>query len=93
MHVRGPDRMPEDTYHQVLELLAESPVVQALPPAAALVEPKGALRYHGTDTRRLGEMLRVRAVSQLGAMSAWASARPSPSQSPPPPRLADPAGS
>ncbi|MFE2267474.1 hypothetical protein ACFXB2_37255, partial [Streptomyces griseosporeus] len=66
MHVCGPDRMPEDTYHQVLELLAESPVVQALPPTAALVELKGALRYHGSDARRLGEMLRVRAISQLG---------------------------
>ncbi|MFF3350501.1 hypothetical protein [Streptomyces sp. NPDC002779] len=38
MHVRCQDRLPEETYRQVLELLAElSPVVQALPPAAALV--------------------------------------------------------
>jgi DNA polymerase-4 len=67
MHVRGPDRLPEETYRQVLELLADlSPVVQALPPTAALVELKGALRYHGTDTRRLGEMLRVRTISRLG---------------------------
>ncbi|MFD5379240.1 hypothetical protein ACFWJE_33365 [Streptomyces griseoincarnatus] len=67
MHVRCPDRLPEETYQQVLEELAElSPVVQALPPSAALVELKGALRYYGTDTRRLGEMLRVRTVSRLG---------------------------
>lgn len=67
MHVRCPDRLPEETYRQVLEELAElSPVVQALPPSAALVELKGALRYYGTDTRRLGEMLRVRTVSRLG---------------------------
>ncbi|MFH8939521.1 DinB/UmuC family translesion DNA polymerase [Streptomyces griseosporeus] len=67
MHVRGPDRLPEETYRHLLELLAGlSPVVQALPPTAALVELKGALRYHGTDARRLGEMLRVRAISQLG---------------------------
>lgn len=67
MHVRCPDRLPEETYRQVLELLADlSSVVQALPPAAALVELKGALRYHGTDTRRLGEVLRVRAISRLG---------------------------
>ncbi|MFD8046453.1 hypothetical protein [Streptomyces sp. Tu102] len=33
MHVRCPDRPPEETYRRVLELLAElSPVVQALPP-------------------------------------------------------------
>ncbi|MEU1259353.1 hypothetical protein ABZ445_39340 [Streptomyces chartreusis] len=67
MHVRCPDRLPEETYRKVLELLAElSPVVQALPPTAALVELKGALRYYGTDTRRLGEVLRVRSLSRLG---------------------------
>ncbi|MGP4052963.1 DNA polymerase Y family protein [Streptomyces sp. 2A115] len=67
MHVRCPDRLPEDTFRQVLEQLAElSPVVQALPPSAALVELKGALRYHGVDARRLGEVLRVRLISRLG---------------------------
>ncbi|MFH8701308.1 DinB/UmuC family translesion DNA polymerase [Streptomyces chartreusis] len=67
MHVRCPDGLPEETYRQVLELLAElSPVVQALPPAAALVELKGALRYYGRDTRRLGEVLRVRSLSRRG---------------------------
>ncbi|MFD3843020.1 hypothetical protein ACFWWC_43410 [Streptomyces sp. NPDC058642] len=67
MHVRCPDRLGEATYRQVLELMAElSPVVQALPPTAALVELKGALRYHGTGARHLGEVLRVRALSRLG---------------------------
>ncbi|MEU1940631.1 hypothetical protein ACH49O_40995 [Streptomyces coeruleorubidus] len=67
MHVRCPDRLPQEIYRQVLELLAKlSPVVQALPPCAALVELKGALRYHGTDSRHLGEMLRVRTLSRLG---------------------------
>ncbi|MFC7016033.1 hypothetical protein ACFQMH_30920, partial [Streptomyces viridiviolaceus] len=67
MHVRCPDRLPQAAYRQVLELLAGlSPVVQALPPTAALVELKGALRYHGADPRRLGEMLRVRTLSRLG---------------------------
>ncbi|MFE5402774.1 hypothetical protein ACFQ9Z_15605 [Streptomyces sp. NPDC056580] len=67
MHVRCPDRLPEETYRRVLELLAElSPVVQALPPTCALVELKGALRYHGTDAGHLGEILRVRAISRLG---------------------------
>ncbi|GJF24795.1 hypothetical protein SHO565_53590 [Streptomyces sp. HO565] len=67
MHVRCPDRLPEELYRQVLEQLAElSPVVQALPPSAALVELKGALRYHGTHPHRLGEMLRVRTLSRLG---------------------------
>ncbi|MFH8470605.1 hypothetical protein [Streptomyces sp. NPDC017991] len=67
MHVRCPDRLPEETFRQVLELCAEfSPTVQALPPSAALVELKGALRYHGADARRLGEVLRVRTISRLG---------------------------
>src|SRR5919112_1325869 len=67
MHVRCPDWLPEETYRQVLEQLAElSPVVQALPPSAALVELKGALRYHGAGARRLGEILRVRTLSRLG---------------------------
>ncbi|MFH0180201.1 hypothetical protein [Streptomyces cacaoi] len=51
----------------MLEEMGElSPVVQALPPAAALVELKGALRLHGADARRLGEVLRVRTLSRLG---------------------------
>ncbi|MET9387674.1 hypothetical protein ABZY09_43385 [Streptomyces sp. NPDC002928] len=67
MHVRCPDRLPEELYRQVLELLADiSPVVKALPPSAGLVQLRGALRYHGTGSRRLGEMLRVRSVSRLG---------------------------
>ncbi|MFF5538541.1 hypothetical protein ACFY71_39850 [Streptomyces cinerochromogenes] len=67
MHVRCPDRLPEEIYRRVLELLAGlSPVVQALPPSAALVELKGALRYHGTDAAHLGEILRVRTISHLG---------------------------
>ncbi|MET7456851.1 hypothetical protein ABZT03_34185 [Streptomyces sp. NPDC005574] len=67
MHVRCPDRLPEEAYRQVLDQLADlSPVVQALPPTAALVELKGALRYHGADVRRLGEVLRVRTLARLG---------------------------
>ncbi|MFC8201481.1 hypothetical protein ACFUTV_39710 [Streptomyces sp. NPDC057298] len=30
------------------------------------MELKGALRYYGTDARRLGEVLRVRTLSRLG---------------------------
>ncbi|MFI8075508.1 hypothetical protein ACIF85_43170 [Streptomyces sp. NPDC086033] len=67
MHVRCPDRLPEDTFRQVLEELSGlSPMVQALPPTAALVGLRGALRFHGVDALRLGEVLRVRTVSRLG---------------------------
>ncbi|MCX5262437.1 hypothetical protein [Streptomyces sp. NBC_00199] len=65
MHVRCPDRLPEETYRQVLEEMAGlSPVVQALPPTAALIELKGALRYHGADPQH--EVLRVRTLTRLG---------------------------
>ncbi|MFJ8787383.1 hypothetical protein [Streptomyces sp. NPDC102476] len=67
MHVRCPDRLPEEVFRQVLEELAGlSPVVQALPPTAALVDLRGALRYYGADARRLGEVLRIRTISRLG---------------------------
>ncbi|MFF8883741.1 hypothetical protein [Streptomyces flaveolus] len=64
--MRCPDRLPE-IYRHVLELPAGlSPVVQALPPSAAMVELRGALRYHGTDASHLGEVLRIRCISRLG---------------------------
>ena len=67
MHVRCPDRLPEETYRQVLEQMWElSPVVQALPPTAALVDLRGALRYHGATASHLGEILRLRTVSRYG---------------------------
>ncbi|MFF6979280.1 hypothetical protein ACFZAV_16390 [Streptomyces sp. NPDC008343] len=67
MHVRCAATVPEEVYRQVLEELAGlSPVVQALPPTAALVELNGAVPYYGVDARQLGEMLRVRTVSRLG---------------------------
>ena len=71
MHVRCPERLPQDVFRQVLEQCAElSATVQALPPSAALVELKGALRYHGTDARRLGEVLRVRTLSSAMILQA-----------------------
>jgi DNA polymerase-4 len=67
LHVRCPDRLDQQVYRQVLEQLSElSPVVQALPPTAALVELRGALPYYGVDARRLGEVLRIRTLSRLG---------------------------
>ena len=67
MHVRCPDRLPEESYRQVLEELAGlSPVVQALPPTAAQVDLTGALRYHGITPHRLGEVRQIRTISRLG---------------------------
>ncbi|MET8855537.1 hypothetical protein [Streptomyces sp. NPDC004579] len=67
VHVRCPDRLADEAYRRVLELLADvSPVVQAIPPGAALVELKGVLRYHQLGPQRLGELIRVRSVARLG---------------------------
>ncbi|MGW3917727.1 hypothetical protein ACWEBX_40680, partial [Streptomyces sp. NPDC005070] len=67
VHVRCPDRLPDEAYRRVLELLADvSPVVQAAPPGAALVELRGVLRYHQLDPQRQGELIRVRSVARLG---------------------------
>ncbi|MEU0373573.1 hypothetical protein ABZ070_25550 [Streptomyces sp. NPDC006283] len=43
-----------------------SPVVQALPPDAALVDVRGAERYFGRDAAQLASLLRVRALAHRG---------------------------
>ncbi|MFF3289933.1 hypothetical protein [Streptomyces sp. NPDC003023] len=43
-----------------------SPVVQALPPDAALVDVRGAQRYFGRDAAQLAALLRVRALAHCG---------------------------
>ncbi|MFP1628659.1 hypothetical protein ACLB9X_26585 [Streptomyces sp. 5K101] len=43
-----------------------SPVVQAQPPDAALVDVRGAERYFGRDTAELASLLRVRALAYCG---------------------------
>ncbi|MFF3327183.1 hypothetical protein [Streptomyces sp. NPDC002889] len=43
-----------------------SPVVQALPPDAVLIDVRGAERYFGRDATRLASLLRVRALAHCG---------------------------
>jgi nucleotidyltransferase/DNA polymerase involved in DNA repair len=43
-----------------------SPVVQALPPDAALIDVRGAERYFGQDAAQLASLLRVRALAHCG---------------------------
>ncbi|MFF3752798.1 hypothetical protein ACFYYH_20430 [Streptomyces sp. NPDC002018] len=43
-----------------------SPVVQALPPDAALVDVRGAERYFGQDAAGIASVLRVRTLAHLG---------------------------
>ncbi|MFK4226910.1 DNA polymerase thumb domain-containing protein [Streptomyces sp. NPDC019890] len=47
-----------------------SPVVQALPPDAALLDVRGAERYFGRDAGQLGSLLRVRALAHCGVECA-----------------------
>ncbi|MDT0305811.1 hypothetical protein RM780_02380 [Streptomyces sp. DSM 44917] len=57
----------EEAYDRLLGLLREfTPVVQPLPPAAALAELGGALRYFGCGAGRLAEVVRVRALALHG---------------------------
>ncbi|MFE2526372.1 hypothetical protein ACFXEL_19245 [Streptomyces sp. NPDC059382] len=87
LHVRCAPTLTGEGYREVLELLREfSPLVQALPPRAALVQARGAQRYFGIEAARIAEVVRLRAVARLGtdvrigvaatwALAAMASAR------------------
>ncbi|MFF4121846.1 hypothetical protein [Streptomyces sp. NPDC001714] len=78
MHVRCPDRAGQEVYRQVLEVLSElSPTVQAAPPAAALVELRGALGYFGTTAQGLADMLRLRTAARLGMIDVRVGIGPS----------------
>ena len=74
---RAPDRLPKETYRQVLEEMAQlSPIVQTLPPTAAR-RVKGTLRYHGTDARRMGRCCGCAPWPASASTCASASGRPS----------------
>ncbi|MEU8775967.1 hypothetical protein [Streptomyces sp. NPDC048606] len=67
LHVRCAAVLTEEGYREVLALLREfSPLVQALPPRAALVQVRGAQRYFGADPARIAELVRLRTVARLG---------------------------
>ncbi|MGP3926996.1 DNA polymerase Y family protein [Streptomyces sp. 8N616] len=56
-----------DTYEGLLGLLREfSPVIEALPPDAALVDVRGALRYFRRDAAGIAALVRVRALARYG---------------------------
>ncbi|MEU1621451.1 hypothetical protein ABZ479_29640 [Streptomyces sp. NPDC005722] len=89
LHVRVADRrLPEPPYREMLALLGDvTPVVQPLPPAAALADVAGATRYWDRTPYELAVRIRTRALEALGlpvqvgvanswAVAAMASARP-----------------
>ncbi|MGY0063079.1 DNA polymerase Y family protein [Streptomyces sp. LZ34] len=68
---RGPGRpgpaLGADVYEGLLALLTEvTPVVEAVPPDAALADVAGALRYFDRDAAGLAEIVRVRALARYG---------------------------
>ncbi|GAA0474831.1 hypothetical protein ACFQ2B_25610 [Streptomyces stramineus] len=67
-HPAARGALDEGTYDGLLALLTEvTPVVEALPPDAALMDVRGALRYFGHDPAELAALLRVRALAHYGA--------------------------
>ncbi|WP_246144808.1 DNA polymerase Y family protein [Actinacidiphila oryziradicis] len=90
LHVRVRPGTDEARYRLVVSLLEQvSPVVQALPPAAALVDVAGAVRYFGRAPYELAQRIRARAIALYGAdlhigiapnpaLAAMASARTGP---------------
>lgn len=57
----------EESYERLLALLGEfTPVVEALPPDAALADVRGARRYFGRDAAGIAELLRLRALARYG---------------------------
>lgn len=56
-----------ERYEELLTLLTDiTPVVQALPPDAALADVRGALRYFGRDAAGLARLVRLRALALHG---------------------------
>ncbi|WP_443050898.1 DNA polymerase Y family protein [Streptomyces sp. H27-D2] len=57
----------EEVYSRLLDLLRDvTPTVEALPPEAALMDVRGALRYFGRDAVGLAEIVRLRALARHG---------------------------
>ncbi|MET8474541.1 hypothetical protein ABZY90_34200 [Streptomyces sp. NPDC006422] len=70
LYIHFHDLTDEQLYHRLLALLAEfTPLVQALPPDAALVDVTGGLRYFGTDAPALAERIRARTGGLYGIRS------------------------
>ncbi len=67
-HPVGAPVLGEEAYPPLLELLGEiTPVVQALPPDAALADVRGSLRYFGRTGAELAALVRVRVLARHGA--------------------------
>ncbi|MFI6061384.1 DNA polymerase thumb domain-containing protein [Streptomyces sp. NPDC051286] len=64
LYVHFGDPQPEATYHRLIDTLREfTPVVQALPPDAALADVSGSTRYFDCDAAGLAGLIRMRAAA------------------------------
>jgi nucleotidyltransferase/DNA polymerase involved in DNA repair len=68
VHQHGAGRAPaDDAFEALLDLCRNiTPVVEALPPDAALLDVGGAVRYFDRSPAHLATRLRVRALAQIG---------------------------
>ncbi|BDM74920.1 hypothetical protein HEK616_84070 (plasmid) [Streptomyces nigrescens] len=67
LHLRCRPDTTETAFREVLALLEEfSPTVEALPPSAALVDLRGAVRFFSRSPYQLAETIRLRALARLG---------------------------
>ncbi|MDX3165932.1 hypothetical protein PV516_19280 [Streptomyces scabiei] len=79
LHLRVPPGTPEPRYRAVLDVLEPlTPIVQVVPPGAALIEVGGVLRLHRRTPYELAEIIRLRACAftgvdvHLGVAANWA---------------------
>lgn len=67
LHIRCRPGTNQADYRTLLALVHDvTPVLQALPPSAALADVAGALRYWDADPYDLAQRIRVRALARLG---------------------------
>ncbi|MFI6449112.1 hypothetical protein [Kitasatospora sp. NPDC050543] len=67
LHVRTCAPLSADAFQGLLTVLRGiSPVVQAMPPGAALIDVCGAEAYFGSTAERLADLVRLRSVALLG---------------------------
>ncbi|OEV25324.1 DNA polymerase, partial [Streptomyces nanshensis] len=67
VHFDGAGAAGPGRHDALLALLTDiTPVVQALPPDAALADVRGALRYFGRDAVDLARLVRLRALALYG---------------------------
>ncbi|OEJ21602.1 hypothetical protein AS594_39430 [Streptomyces agglomeratus] len=67
LHLRCSRDVDPELYRLLVGLVAEvTPVVQALPPSAAVADVSGSVRFFDRDPAELARMIRARALALYG---------------------------